>query len=163
MNRPLNSSDIEFAVANHFDWRQNLIVPNIWWGLGFNHELDMIVLTQSRYAYEIEIKTSVADLKKDLEKSHMHFSDKIRKLFFAIPKTMENSIEFIPADAGIIIVNENLMVQILRRPKINKNARSLTEKEMEKLFHLAAMRVWNLKKKLREIRKQRENIFSQNS
>ena len=47
---------------NFFNYRANLIVPNISWGLGL-HECDLLVLTSSGYATEIEIKVSKADLK----------------------------------------------------------------------------------------------------
>ena len=74
-------SEIELAVAHYFDPRRNIIVPNVWWGMGFNYECDLLVLTKAGYAYEVEIKTTKSDLKADLKKEHGHKSDKIRKLF----------------------------------------------------------------------------------
>ncbi len=72
--------DIECALATYFDPRRNLIVPNVWWGMGLNHECDLMVMTRSGYVYEVEIKTSKADLVRDLKKPHGHGDDKIRKL-----------------------------------------------------------------------------------
>lgn len=156
-DKPLNSSDIELAVAKFFNWRMNLIVPNVFWGLGFLHELDVMVVTKAHYAYEIEIKVSLSDLKADLKKWHGHFNDRIRKLFFAIPKIMlEKSIEFIPQRAGILSVSQGLFVETVRPPKINKNAKPLDDKTISKLYQLAAMRTWALKTKLQEIRKRKQ-------
>ena len=61
----MNSCEIEIAIAKHFNTRVNLIVPNIYWGLGFDYELDLIIVTQSHYAWEVEIKTSISDLKAE--------------------------------------------------------------------------------------------------
>ena len=33
--------EIETAVANYFGYRRQIIVPNVWWGLGFNHECEI--------------------------------------------------------------------------------------------------------------------------
>ena len=71
---PINSSDIEFAVARMFCWRQNIIVPNVWWGMGFNYELDLMVISGSGWATEIEIKISVSDIRADLRKRRWHAS-----------------------------------------------------------------------------------------
>ena len=37
-------------------------------------------------------------------------------------------------------------VELVKAPKINKNARKLNDKEMSKLYELAAMRIWSLKR-----------------
>lgn len=47
----IDTLDMEVAVMEHFGVRQNLIVPNVWWGMGLNHECDMLVLTKSNCAY----------------------------------------------------------------------------------------------------------------
>ena len=54
----MHAGDIEIAIANHLNTNQNLIVPNISYGLGFHYELDLLVVTKSNYADEIEIKIS---------------------------------------------------------------------------------------------------------
>jgi len=64
----MTSKEIEILVADYFNYRANLIVPNVSWGLGV-HECDILVLTKAGYAWEVEIKTSVADVKADLKKS----------------------------------------------------------------------------------------------
>lgn len=59
----LTCLDIELATASHFDSRANLIVPNISWGMGLDHEIDLaIVNPKSGYMREVEIKISKSDL-----------------------------------------------------------------------------------------------------
>jgi hypothetical protein len=82
----LDSCDIEFAIASHFGWRTHIIVPNVSWGMGFKYELDLMILTKANIAYEIEIKTCVSDVRRDLKKRHQHDSKRITRCYFAIPE-----------------------------------------------------------------------------
>ena len=148
--------DIELALINSlYPIRRNTVVGNVYWGLGFNHEIDMLAVTPSGYCTEIEIKTSKADTKNDLKKKHKHESDKIKYLYFAIPDYGESWIEYIPEHAGIILIkrkrNGHLYGIVFKKPKLNKICRKLTSKEQIKLGKLAAMRIWNLKKKIKKL------------
>ncbi len=143
----MNSSIIEYAVAKHFGWRECLIVPNVSWGF-FTHEVDIAVLKPSGYCWEVEGRTSVSDTKNDLLKRHRHESNKIARLYFAIPETMTKAIAYIPERAGILGVGPDFRVKVLRAPRVNKCARKLEDSEIKKLYHLAAMRTWTLKLKL---------------
>jgi hypothetical protein len=100
----LKAAEIEIAVARYFHPRVNLVVPNVSWGMGL-HECDLLVITRAGYAYEVEIKISKSDLKKDREKRHCHVSSRISRLYFAIPKELENCIDYVPERAGIISVD----------------------------------------------------------
>ena len=164
----MNSLDIEIAVAQHIGHRQHLIVPNVWWGLGFQHELDLAVLTKSGRLWEVEIKVSKSDLKADKKKycAHMDPQNRISRLYFAVPEKLENCIDLIPKTAGFLVVLERqykavyqndksgtrIHVEERRKPKIIKSARKLSDAEIQKLYHLGAMRIWNLKKKLQKAR-----------
>lgn len=99
----IKTSEIELAIAKFFGIRQNIIVPNLSWGLGFKHELDLAVITKSCYLHEYEIKTSAGDLKKDLEKPHLHRDklNRIRTLNFVIPDYLYKYKDYIPEHAGI--------------------------------------------------------------
>lgn len=145
----LKSADIEIAIARYLDYRKNLIVPNVWWGLGFNHELDLLVVTGSGFAWEIEIKISVADMKKDLKKRHCHKSNRIRRLYFCCPIEISEKIkELLPESAGLLVVDKSGKVQLLKAPIQNTKARKLTEAEISKVKHLGCMRIWELKKSI---------------
>jgi hypothetical protein len=154
--KKLNCLDIEIAVADFFNPRLNIIVPNISWGL-FLHECDMLVLTKSGYAYEIEIKTDKYDLIKDSKKKHGHFNVKLSRLYFAIPNYLSECIQHIPEHAGILIVSEGGFVELKRQPKI-KNEYKFTEQERLKLAELGTMRIWNLKRIIRNLKNENSSL-----
>lgn len=145
------------AVARYFNTRQNLIVPNISWGM-FLHECDMLVVTKAGYAYEIEIKVSKSDLKADMFKKHGHNSRKIKRLYFAIPEELINAIEYIPERAGIIVVKPANGYYYGRCYKIREAAvvgdYKFTAEDRLKVAMLGTMRMWNLKENILRYRKE---------
>jgi hypothetical protein len=151
MGEHLDCAVIEIACATYFNWRRNLIVPNVSWGLGL-HECDLVVMTGSRKLYEVEIKTSLSDLRRDASKRHGHGSGKITRLYFAMPMPLCHHLDDVPERAGVLGVETDslrLNITLVRAPRINRGARSLTPAEAEHLYKLAAMRVWTLKQTLR--------------
>ena len=65
----MKTIEVEVAIMQHFDVRRNVIVPNVSWGIfrpgiGQLHEIDLLVLSGSNYATEVEIKVTKADLKR---------------------------------------------------------------------------------------------------
>ncbi|MCK5450226.1 MAG: MmcB family DNA repair protein [Candidatus Omnitrophica bacterium] len=154
----LSALDIELAVVEFFNPRQNLIVPNVWWSY-FKHECDLLVLTKSNYAYEIEIKTTLSDLKKDLLKKHGHYDHKIKRLYFAIPESLEKHIVHIPERAGVLAVKprqgrtfsgEKIIythLSVLRKAK-DTSKYKFSNEDRYNLARLGTMRVWKLKQKL---------------
>jgi hypothetical protein len=138
---------MELAVSNFFGIRQNMIVPNVSWGLGI-HECDLLIVTKSGFASEVEIKISKHDLKKDGEKHHGHRSRLIKRLFFAIPLSLVEFSIYIPARAGILVVRNaefGNFCELQRPAEINKEATPLTMEQIIHLGRLASMRIWSLK------------------
>lgn len=154
---------MELLVASHFGTRENIIVPNVSWGL-INHEADVLVLRPSGWIEEVEIKVSKSDIKRDLQKNdgggHRH-SQLIHKLWFAVPVHLADTPE-IPADAGILTATYTFgwgspwSLGVLRAPKCYKRARKATPDEVYKLMRLGMFRIWTLKDKLYKIRKSQE-------
>ncbi len=155
--------DMEIAIARYFNPRQNLIVPNLFWGM-FDYELDLCVLSKSGYATEVEIKTTKADLIKDKEKRHGHHNPMVKYLYFALPYHLLKDIEHVPKRAGIFIVEYQEAWETynykreaffsctqLRNAEMNYN-RQWTDTERGSLLRLAAMRTWTLKKQLQKVR-----------
>lgn len=141
----LHEGDMQVILARYFNSSSNVIVPNVSWGLGL-HEIDLLILTSSNYAWEIEIKISISDLRADKKKHHAHYSNKIKRLYFAIPeKLQEGALPLIPERAGLLLVAPNHYVRLIKAPIINKAARKFTDKEVQKLYELAAIRLWSLK------------------
>jgi hypothetical protein len=154
----MNARDIEIAVANHFNARVNVIVPNISWGLFSNREVDVLVVRPSGFAVEVEIKTNAADIKRDLKKRRHLIDrrgwhedrDKIREKYFAVPVALKDHPD-IPADCGILAVTEGYSwPKVIRRSKLNKNARRLTPSEIHHVMELGLMRIWTLKAALQK-------------
>lgn len=61
----LSITQIELGLAQYFNFRNNVIVPNVSWGL-LNHEADLLILNKSGYLTEIEIKRTPSQYEKDL-------------------------------------------------------------------------------------------------
>ena len=84
--------DIELALAEHFNWKKNIIAFNV---LGVSgilplfHECDMLVVSPSGYLTEVEIKRSYADFCADFKKNHRHESQvPLKEFIFAIPESI---------------------------------------------------------------------------
>jgi hypothetical protein len=150
------AADIEIAVVNYFKPRANIVVPNVSWAFS-HYEMDLLVITQSNYAYEIEIKTSKADLINDKKKKHTHDCDKIKYLFFAIPESLIQYKEHIPEDAGIFICTENYYgggvrdTRLYRKPK-KRYQYELSLGERYGIARLGYLRMWDLKKKVNRVK-----------
>lgn len=151
----IKTIEMEIALAKHFDSRRNLIVPCVSWGMFYYtqtglHECDLLICTKSNYLWEVEIKVTKADLIADKKKKHGHHSERIKRLYFAIPDYLKSHIEYIPERAGIIIVKygeDGLECKEIRPARRDKGYQ-LKDKERLKLAHLGAMRIWTLKKNL---------------
>lgn len=148
----MKSSTIEETLVGYsgpFSYQKWLVVPNVSYGLNL-HECDVLALTRSGYAHEIEIKVSKADLKKDLLKPHGHRSQKIKCLWFCGPAELKEAFEEIcPERAGIILIHEprttggNHRAVIHRKALPNTSARKFTAEERLKMAELGTMRYWS--------------------
>ena len=149
----MKALDIELALAVHFNARVNIIVPNVSWGANI-HECDMLVITRAGYAYEIEIKTTKADLKRDGRKRHGHNDTRIKALYFAMPKSLTAFAEYVPDRAGIIGVSGGFC-DFVREAKFS-NSEPFTLQEKFEISRLGTMRIWTLKEKIRVLRDSKE-------
>lgn len=143
----MKTSQMELAVSRHFNYRTNLIVPNISWGFAI-HECDLLIISKSGYATEVEIKVSKSDLKKDQDKKHKHEDKRIKYLYFAIPEKLEKDKDLIPEHAGIIIVKNNLRCKVIKKPVIQNNYK-FTLEEQYQIARLGSIRTWKLRTKIK--------------
>jgi len=154
------SAEIEIAIARFFDVRKNIIVPNVSHGM-FGYELDLcIVSITGRYATEVEIKISKADLKADSKKRHNHDrnGNYIKNLYFVMPDKMVGCEDLVPEGAGILFVNKKGGVWVARDPKSNKSAKKWDDQKLYKLARLGMFRVWNLKEKILKLKKENKEL-----
>lgn len=146
----MTETEIQRALARGpFDYRRFLVVPNASYGVGL-HECDLLALTASGYAHEIEIKISVADLRRDGQKQHHHQSQRVKCLWFAAPAEMrEAMLEHVPVEAGIILVGDGWPGwEIVRKPTVRRGARKFTDAERYALARLGTIRYWTWAHKL---------------
>lgn len=162
----MKTIDIEIAVMGYLDIRANMIVPNASWGVARLHECDLLSLSKTGYATEIEIKITKSDLLKDKEKKHGHEHNHIKYLFFAVPKKLEAiALKEIPERAGLYVIEKYwwtgryphfrgdvgewlYKVTQVRGAITNKRAIKWSEAERLQLARLGAMRILGLKKKI---------------
>lgn len=105
----MTTPEMELAVAGRFgvfSGTRYVVLPRSRWGLatwGIYHECDLLALSRAGVLHEIEIKISRSDLLADAEKRHAHESPAISKLWYAVPKELEEfALEHIPGTAGLI-------------------------------------------------------------
>ena len=164
----MTTRQVEVAAMGHFNYRQNLIVPNVSWGAGL-HECDLLVVRlASLYGVEVEIKVSAADLKKDKDKRHGHRHHKLRELWFAMPSALEPHLDHVPERAGILlfdwheytyddynkrtktwerVTDGHFQPRVVRKAQVNTGAVKFTDSEVEKIKHLGCMRIHTLLRK----------------
>ena len=157
----ITTIEMEVALMSYFNFTQNIIVPNVKWGLGV-HECDLFVVSKQGYATEVEIKVSKSDLLKDKEKSHSHVSDKIKQLWFAVPEELKDvALQHVPERAGVLYAQRHpkghLMILTARKPKVARNARQLTDQEINHLMRLGCMRIHSMKKRIIAIQKGKDD------
>jgi hypothetical protein len=156
----ITAQQIEIAITDRFNLRQNLFVPNVFWGM-FRYECDLIMMSKSGYLTEFEIKISAQDLKRDREKKHNHMNDRIRYLYFVFPEKLIKYEEYIPEHAGIFLYcpeekRPEYKCRFYRDAKTNKIAKPLDIEDKFRLARLGSLRIWGLKNKIEKLKSQIE-------
>lgn len=150
---------MECALSAYFNYRLNLIVPNVYWGMNL-HECDLLIVSKAGYLTEVEIKITRADLRADKKKWHGHESMRIKRLFFALPDYLGHCVHMVPERAGIILIKplDNVPGEYPYSPRCreirpaqrNKVAGKISESDRYKIARLGALRIWNLKRQLND-------------
>ena len=160
--------DIELAIMRKFDFRRNLIVPNVTNMVGIvPFETDMLVITHNGYAHGFEIKVSKSDLKADFKKpQHCKFDQvhngktglqkyygKFKYFSYAVPEELkEYALEVIPDFCGLWVFRKTEFQRLgifyeARSPK-KLFDKKWSDKEMYSVARLGAMRIYNLKRSM---------------
>lgn len=163
----ITSSEIELALVQYFDTARNFIIPNVSNGFRhINYEIDLMVVTRSRYAYEVEIKISPGDLRRDAKKDRWRYclsQHYFRKSYFAMPEEMSKYQDLVPEHAGILTVkyypkHYYWLATEIRKPVIDSEAKKLFDHEYEHLGELAMLRMWDLKRNIRHLIQQKQEV-----
>lgn len=155
----MNEPRIQRALAVWINYRRHFCLTNVNGGLGFwsRGEMDFIAVTGAGYVVEIEIKCTLADLRRewrnpnkiDKHRRVTTATKGIRRYFICTPQKIavkaraEIEAEPLLAYAGILSVHDELnYVKVVRPAKNLPTARKLEPDEYLKLAHLAMMRFW---------------------
>lgn len=167
--------DLEIALMNYLDIRKNLVVPNVTNQTNLvAFETDILSLSKSGYASAFELKVSLADLKKDLDKKHiwmlnndfgyggkpaiMYFYSNLKYFYYVVPENLrEKAIEQIPVFAGLLVAERiskyNKRIEISEARKANVIYKKRWSPDMQyQLARLGAMRILGYKEKLRDLK-----------
>lgn len=160
----ITAKQVELAIIDRFNLRENLFVPNVSWGM-FKYECDLIMMSKSGYLTEFEIKVSASDLKKDREKIHGHINDKIRYLYFVFPEKLLKYEEYVPERAGIWIYKpeekrKEFKCVIYRECKTNIIVKPLDIEDKFQLARLGTLRIWRLKSEIEDMKKDRTFLLN---
>jgi hypothetical protein len=168
---PVSERWMLLCLAESFNKRKNLVVPNVSWGFHGEYEKDLVVVYPSGWAVEVEIKISIADLRADQKKRHKHNSQYMRQLYFALPLSIYQKKEelvnsLLPDKAGLIVVSNEIFPESGYTPylnkyptaawrcnsaksaSVNKNARKLDDKQRQNLMRLAYLRYWSIENRV---------------
>lgn len=155
---------VQLSLAQWFQyWRQLAVVPNTYMGY-WSHEIDLLVVTKAGYAYEVEIKTTKADLKADQKKRHGHNHRAIRKLWFAIPFELYEQgdavVGLVPERAGILTYHKPegeryYWITQQRAAKIQVGVKPLHRGLLDKVLHGAMCRMWSGKTAIQNLLNER--------
>lgn len=153
-------AQIEVALAKYFDYRANVIVPNVSWGF-LNHEADLLIMNKTGYLTEIEIKRSWADFLADFRKDHTHDDSKISWFYYAVPESIVDKCKAKLAEIdpnkkwGLIRYGIDLyeecypcIVYMPSNSTRHQIEKKLTIEEQFKLARLGVMRTWSIKEKI---------------
>lgn len=161
----------QLLMQEIFPARKWLGVRNVSWGFeGLGYEIDLVVVSSSDYAYEIEIKVSLADLRRDLKKDkhkrppptgrgHLPLFDGAQKpplfrgMYYAMPLTVWEKVKDdppLPMGAGVIVIQPRhrwqeidgaWMAEKLSDPTMSPAAKLSLEQKFA-LARLGALRQW---------------------
>lgn len=159
----MNEHQLQRALAVWINYRRHFCLTNVNGGLGFwsRGEMDFIAVTGAGYVVEVEIKRTMADLRREWRNSNKIEKHRrvdtaakgIRRYFICTPAAIAEKakaeIEARPelAYAGILKAqqphaNGHIYIGVVRPARNLPTARKLKPDEYLKLAHLAMMRFW---------------------
>lgn len=134
----------EAVVANLFPIPRHLCVANVSWSL-LSYEADLLCMTQSGYLIEVEVKISLADLKRDAGKRKWEsrdFRERVSRFYYAMPEALwekPSTREHVRPGAGVIVVGEKARIEVEAE---RTSARPLSAKDQFDLARVGSYRAW---------------------
>lgn len=146
MAGPFTEGTAQRALARYFDWQQKPVFINAFL---FSWEMDVCVVTDAGYIWEIEVKTSIEDWRADQFKDKWKHPDiaKVSRLYYAVPWTLIDKIPaFVGDHIGIIALHVNNngkgLVARLHREAKSKRGYTLPPAKMIQLYRTTYFKYW---------------------
>ena len=164
----LSVKEIQALLAEHFGIRNNIIVPNVSWGL-LDYEADLLIMNKTGYVTEIEIKRSWSDFLADFKKDDVaHKSELIYQFWYCVPEELYSKciekLKEVYKDSldrpNVISYSDSGILNFHGKSAsyCRGNHRKLFLEEQLKLARLGTMRYWSSEfKRLRSERENKEN------
>lgn len=157
---------MQYAIAVQLDFFKYCIVPNI--KLGSNDDMDLAILSPSRLLWEVEIKVTMFDWKRDLEKEKWTVAPTDctpARFYYAVPWKLvpEDDVggrvipDWLPAGSGVIaignerktktiadgsqIVIDKPTAMVLRTAKA-RHRNTLPDKYVDEMYRKLSIRYW---------------------
>lgn len=173
----MNSDQVKAAVASY--WRYIRQCPVIALEVSYNlssyadeERADILAVDKNRFLIETEVKVTLADLKRDANKTkHRRFRDDhpgvvAKHFYFAVPREIGNEAKLICNDfypyAGLLATNglEETGVMVYRDPKPLAGKR-LTFPQVLRIIFNQSGTVCRLAKKVEELTRVQRNLEAQ--
>src|SRR3990167_1440633 len=84
-------AELLVKIDGPFPYRRYLAVPNVTFGWGLDYKADLIVVSRTGYATEIEIKKTKQDFLADFANKDKHekgMNQRIARFYFAVPEAL---------------------------------------------------------------------------
>lgn len=160
---PWDSHEVAVALLRSpkspFHYRQqDCVVPNASFGLGLDHEADLLLVSPRHWLTEVEIKVSRSDFRIDAEKEKWQLpgvSKRIKFFWYAMPARVWERCQDVwrAPGAGVVVVHEEVSlhggwhrVEVVAEAEPNKEARKLNAGEVAKLGRLMSLRYWDFQR-----------------
>jgi len=156
---------VQYAVAVHLDFFRYCVVPNI--HLGGNDDMDMAILSPSKLLWEVEIKVTMDDWKRDLDKRKWQLSVQPwtpARFYYAVPSRLVKRSDsgfvlpdWLPELAGVLEVRNNRTqttlsdgtIHIVDKPTViplraakPRHRQQLPEKYVYEMYRKLSIRYW---------------------
>lgn len=145
-------------VRSLFDFRRYIVVPNVTFGMLLPWEADLLACSSAGYLYEIEIKVTIADLKRDPLKRKWEWpyrddrrAHKIKGMWYAMPEKVyahEAAAACIPDHCGVIVLDPDSKrvgkgATIAKPMAQNPDVSKISDRQRLQLARLGVMRYWS--------------------
>lgn len=167
-NKPVTwtARAVQYAIAVQLDFFKYCIVPNI--RLGSNDDMDLAILSPSKLLWEVEIKVTMFDWKRDLEK--LKWQMPVRdctpaRFYYAVPWKLvpENDVgnrtipDWLPSHAGVIAIGNSRTTksladgsqQVTDKPSATilrtakpRHRTPLADKYVDEMYRKLSIRYW---------------------